>query len=152
MNTQARRYVVNNRRSAVLAVLDELGPNAVILSYKKSQAGIEVVATVNAEQSFDKTSATTLKLHLRIPGAPVTMNSPVALPCREQEFLGLKTELVHITKTTNTPSLRLGTIPANHAAGKISRVRLAVLEKQQCLHSTARHLLPRNSPTNSGMD
>jgi len=47
---KTRRYYSNDLRSAVLAVRDELGSNAVILSQKKSKFGIEVIATTSAEQ------------------------------------------------------------------------------------------------------
>ncbi|WP_455220691.1 flagellar biosynthesis protein FlhF [Kaarinaea lacus] len=46
---RTRRYFSNDLRSAVLTVRDELGSNAVILSHKKSEHGVEVVAAVSLE-------------------------------------------------------------------------------------------------------
>ncbi|WP_455367055.1 flagellar biosynthesis protein FlhF [Kaarinaea lacus] len=50
-----RRYFSHNLRSAVLAVKDELGSNAVILSQNKSLYGVEVIAAV-AEECHANTS------------------------------------------------------------------------------------------------
>jgi len=47
---KTRRYISNDLRSAVLAVRDELGSNAIILSHKKSEAGVEVIAVVRPDQ------------------------------------------------------------------------------------------------------
>ena len=46
MSMQARQYFFHDLRSAVLAVRDKLDSNAVIISYCKSQRGVEVIAAV----------------------------------------------------------------------------------------------------------
>ena len=46
MSMQARRYFSHDMCSAVLAVRDKLDSNTAIISYDKSQRGVEVIAAV----------------------------------------------------------------------------------------------------------
>jgi flagellar biosynthesis protein FlhF len=53
---KTRQYFSNDLRSAVLTIRDELGSNAIILSHKKSEHGVEVIAAVEELPQADHLS------------------------------------------------------------------------------------------------
>ncbi|WP_455207096.1 flagellar biosynthesis protein FlhF [Kaarinaea lacus] len=71
---KTRKYFSSDLRSAVLAVRNELGSNAVILSHKKSSHGIEVIAAVEEAQHTDLFSPVTDNSNLHHPEGSMTGN------------------------------------------------------------------------------
>ena len=71
---KTRKYFSSDLRSAVLAVRNELGSNAVILSHKKSSHGFEVIAAVEEAQHIDLFSTVTDNSNLYHPEGSMTGN------------------------------------------------------------------------------
>ena len=55
-----RRFTASEMRDAIRSVRDELGPDAVILSNRKSADGVEVVAAIDYSEEWVEDSNPTL--------------------------------------------------------------------------------------------
>ena len=94
-----KRFIAPEMREAMQQVGEELGPDALILSSRKTEDGAEIIAAVDYEEDLMEAGVATIDAPVEAPPAP-------AEPAAETQTVAPETSVPPPTATADTSSLQ----------------------------------------------
>lgn len=129
-----KRFTAKDMRSALTLIKEELGPDAVIMSNKRVDGGVEIVAGIEDDSPAKNTSAAFSKkpqhgTNPSVPGGNLTNNSPFERDLGDDE-VSLSTAGSAGAKNTSAAS---GAGSSTHGGAAFAQSLLDILKRQQAV-------------------